>query len=310
MTKSKAYDEFAFINWIRQQLNPGGDVLVGIGDDAAHLKCVGGSFVATTDMLLEGTHFEASAGWKLIGRKALAVSLSDMAAMAARPRFALCAVGLSEELTPDDAKNMFRGMQELGADFGCQIVGGDVTSWKGQTAVCVTVFGEPAGKKPFTRSGAKSGDRILVTGELGGSAASKHLDFLPRVVEAIYLSQNYTVHSCIDISDGFGLDLNHILEESGVGALVYADSIPLSKAAIKASVASGKTPLEHALSDGEDFELLFTMPPKEAERLLADREFGTAVCIVGGITPGGFVMQGEDGKVKKYKPEGYVHFRK
>jgi thiamine-monophosphate kinase len=261
-------------------------------------------------MLLEGTHFDAAAGWKLIGRKALAVSLSDMAAMAARPRFALCAVGLSDKLAAGDAKNIFRGMQELAADFGCQIVGGDVTSWTGLTSICVTVFGEPAGKAPLTRGGAKSGDRILVTGELGGSAASRHMSFLPRVVEAIYLSQNYTVHSCIDISDGFGLDLNHILEESGVGALVYEDAIPVSAAAIKASATSGKTPLDHALSDGEDFELLLTMSPKEAERLLADRELGTAISVVGGITPGGFVIQGKDGKIRKYKPEGYVHFRK
>jgi thiamine-monophosphate kinase len=310
MTKTKGYDEFAFINWIRQHVRPSGDVLIGIGDDAAHLKCGGGSFIATTDMLLEGTHFEASAGWKLIGRKALAVSLSDVAAMAARPRFALCAVGLSEERTPDDAKNIFRGMTELAADFGCQIVGGDVTSWNKPTAICVTIFGEPAGRAPFTRSGAKSGDRILVTGELGGSASGRHFTFLPRVVEAIYLSQNYTVHACIDISDGFGLDLSHILEESGVGALVYEDALPVSKAAMKAAAASGKTPLEHALSDGEDFELLLTMPPQEAERLVADREFGTAVSIVGGITPGGFVIQGSDGKIKKYKPEGYTHFRK
>ena len=310
MVKSKDYDEFTLINWIRQHVHRGSDVLIGIGDDAAHLECSGGSFVATTDMLLEGTHFDAAAGWKLIGRKALAVSLSDMAAMAARPRFALCAVGLSDERTPDDAKNIFRGMQELAADFGCQIVGGDVTSWAGPTSICVTVFGEPAGKAPFTRSGAKSGDRILVTGELGGSAAGTHLSFLPRIVEAIYLSQNYTVHSCIDISDGFGLDLSHILDESGVGALVYEDAIPVSAAATRAASTSGKTPFEHALSDGEDFELLLTMPPAEAEKLLSDQELGTKISIVGGITPGGFVIQGKDGKIKKYKPEGYTHFRK
>ncbi len=310
MADRQGFDEFAFINWIRKRVDAGGGVLLGIGDDAAQVECPGGSFLVSTDMLLEGAHFQPSAGWRLIGRKAMAVSLSDMAAMAARPKYAVCAVGLSEEREPEDARKLFRGMNEIASDFGCQIVGGDLTSWRKPTAICTTVFGEATGKGLLTRSGAMNGDRIVVTGELGGSSAGKHLQFLPRVVEAIYLNQNYEVHSCIDISDGLGLDLGHILEESGVGAIVYADSVPISEAAGKARSRSGKTPLEHALSDGEEFELLLTMPPVEAQRLLEDKEFGTRVSVVGGITGGGYVIQDSDGRIRKYKPEGYAHFRK
>jgi thiamine-monophosphate kinase len=288
---------------------PSEDVTVGIGDDAAVTAWSSGQLVISTDMLLEDTHFTAAAGWRVIGRKAMAVSLSDMAAMAARPKFAVCAVGLDEERKPEDAKSLFEGMQEIAADFGCQIVGGDLTSWARPTAVCTTVVGEPTGKGPLTRAGAQAGDRIVVTGELGGSSAGKHLLFLPRVIEAIYLNQNYKINACIDISDGLGQDLGHILEESGKGALLYADAIPISEAARKSAARTGKTALEHALSDGEDFELVFTMPPAECERLLADTEVGTKVSVIGGITSGGYIIQDSQGKIRKYKPEGYVHFR-
>jgi thiamine-monophosphate kinase len=286
VTDQYQYDEFALIRWIREQVPPSEDVTVGIGDDAAVTAWSSGQLVISTDMLLEDTHFTAAAGWRVIGRKAMAVSLSDMAAMAARPKFAVCAVGLDEERKPEDAKSLFEGMQEIAADFGCQIVGGDLTSWARPTAVCTTVVGEPTGKGPLTRAGAQAGDRIVVTGELGGSSAGKHLLFLPRVIEAIYLNQNYKINACIDISDGLGQDLGHILEESGKGAA-----------------------LEHALSDGEDFELVFTMPPAECERLLADTEVGTKVSVIGGITSGGYIIQDSQGKIRKYNPEGYVHFR-
>lgn len=310
MKQLQSYNEFTFIKWLRQQVEPGPDVLIGIGDDAAQVECSTGSYLITTDMLLEGTHFTEAAGWRLVGRKAMAVSLSDMAAMAGRPKFAVCAVGLSEQKQPEDARKIFQGMQEIAADFGCQVVGGDLSSWTQPTVICTTVFGEPTGTRPIKRSGAVAGDRILVTGELGGSTAGKHLDFLPRVIEGIYLNQNYELHACIDISDGLGQDLGHILEESDVGAIIYSGSVPISKAAVRAAAKSGKQPLEHALGDGEDFELLFTMPPEESERLLTDKEFGTQVSIIGGITGGGYIIQNPDGRVRKYKPEGYAHFRK
>lgn len=298
------------MKWARQQVGSAPGVLLGIGDDAAHVECHAGSYLVTTDMLLEGTHFMASTAWRLVGRKAMAVSLSDIAAMAGRPKYAVCAVGLSNERQPEDARRVFDGMREIAADFGCQLVGGDLTSWDNPTVVCTTVFGESTGEGPLRRDGAKSGDRIVVTGQLGGSSLGRHLEFMPRIIEAIYLNQNYEVHSCIDISDGLGQDLGHIMTESGVGSVLYSDEIPISEAAVKLAARSGRTPLEHALSDGEDFELLFTMPPEEAGRLLADHEFNTAISIVGGITGGGYVIQDANGRIKKYTPEGYVHFKK
>jgi len=306
----QGYNEFKLIKWIRERTEPGQGVLVGIGDDAAHVEWPLESMLVSTDMLLENTHFTSSAGWRMVGRKAMAVSLSDMAAMAAKPRFAVCSLALSETREPEDARRIYHGLQEIAADFGCQVIGGDFTSWAEPTAICTTIFGEPTGGGPLKRGGAREGDRIVVTGELGGSLSGSHLSFLPRVVEAIYLNMHYNINSCIDISDGFGADLGHILEESGVGAIVYSDTIPISKAAVKASAKSSRTPLEHAMSDGEDFELILTMPAEEARRLSEDGEFGTRVSIVGGITGGGYVIQDSDGRIKKYKPEGYAHFRK
>lgn len=310
MSEKESYDEFKFIEWARRQAGAVGDVLIGIGDDAAHLACRAGSLLVTTDMLLEGTHFVASGGWRLIGRKAMAVSLSDMAAMAARPRFALCAVALSTGRSAPDAKQIFQGISKIAADFDCRVVGGDTTSWERPTAICTTVIGEPTGAGPLTRGGASVGDAILVTGELGGSALGKHLRFTPRVREAIYLNQNYTVHSCIDVSDGLGLDLSHILKESGVGAVIDSELVPISGAARKASGRSPKTPLEHALSDGEDFELLFTMSPGEARHLLEDNKFPAKVSIIGEITPRGLRIRDAGGKARKYRPEGYIHILK
>ncbi len=310
MVREAEYNEFTFIDWVRRRTEAGRDVLVGIGDDAAMVARPSKGLLISTDMLLEGTHFKAVDGWRLIGRKAMAVSLSDMAAVAAKPKFAVCAVAISEDREPEDARQIYQGLSEIAADFGCQIVGGDLTSWKKPAAICTTVMGEPSGRGPVLRSGAQVGDRILVTGELGGSRAGKHLKFMPRVIEAVYLNQKYSIHSCIDISDGLGQDLAHILKESGVGAVLYSDSIPISEAAAKLSSRSGKTPLEHALSDGEDFELLFTAAPEDAQKIVADSELGTKVSIIGGITGGGFVIQEPSGRIKKYVPQGFTHFRK
>ena len=310
MAAREGYDEFAFIRWIRGEVVAGEGVLVGIGDDAAHVGCTGGGYLATTDMLLEGTHFEPSTPWRFVGRKGMAVSLSDIAAMGGIPRYALCAVGISDEMEPGDARELFRGMHEAAREFDCQVVGGNVSSWGLGTVVCTTVMGEVAGRKPLCRNGARVGDAIVVTGELGGSLAGRHLHFTPRVAQGIHLSRNYEVHSCIDVSDGLGQDMGRILEESGVGALIRAGAVPVSDAAVKAAASSGKTPLEHALSDGEDFELLFTMPQAQARLLQGDGAFGVKVSVIGEVVERGYLLENADGTRSEFRPQGYVHFRR
>src|SRR3990172_2485483 len=175
----------------------------------------------------------------------------------------------------------------------------------------VTMLGRDNGLKPIKRSGAKVGDMILVTGTLGGSLLGKHLRFEPRLKEGLILNKNFTIHAMIDISDGLTADLNHILEESRVGAILYEDRIPVSEAAVKMAKKTGRTPLYHALSDGEDYELLFALSKSEAKKVVKSPLFerGTFSCI-GEITRGrGIKMKFLDGKTRRIKPQGYEHLK-
>src|SRR5262249_30794119 len=151
--------------------------------------------------------------------------------------------------------------------FQVAIVGGDTNSWDGKLVISVTLLGESTGRGPVTRSGARPGDWLLVTGALGGSILGKHLDFTPRVHEAIALNATADLHAMIDISDGLAADVNHLCEESRCGAVLWGDRIPISDAGKR--MADGRSPLEHALGDGEDFELAFATSRAEAERLIA-----------------------------------------
>jgi len=302
--------EFALIDWIRRQRRLGRGVVVGIGDDTAAIRpSKGAQVLLTTDSIIEGTHFtrpEATA--YRIGWKAMAASISDIAAMAGMPKYAVVAVALPDDLPMRWAKDFFRGLCAVADRFGVGIIGGDVTSWKGKICVNVSIYGECTGK-PVTRGGAKAGDVILVTGRLGGSLLGGHLRFPPRVEEALTLRKAARLHSMIDISDGLSADLGHICEESGVGAVLYESEIPLAPAAKKAAGKSGKTPLEHALSDGEDYELLFTVSERDAKRLTEGVPFETPLTAVGRIIESGLYLQRRDGRRTRLKPGGYEHFK-
>ena len=247
---SRHADEFALV--ARAFETHAGDAVVGIGDDAAVLP--GGTLVAT-DTLLEGRHFIADADPERIGRKAIAVNLSDIAAMAGRPRFATIALTVGRGWTAVRCKRLLGGLRRTAEQFGVQVVGGDTTSWDEPLAISVTVVGEA--EKPVLRSGGRPGDVLCVTGPLGDSLASgRHLTFEPRVAEAAAIAARCRITAMIDLSDGISSDARHLAVASGCGVELNAAAIPC------------RTTLEAALHDGEDFELLMAIDPDDAAPVL------------------------------------------
>lgn len=279
-------NEFTLIEWIRARAKDHPRVPLGIGDDAASVSFAQpGECVVASDMLVEGVHFSLPpATPSEIGRKALAVNLSDLAAMAARPLAAVVNVALPRSHQFEFAQELLEGLADLADEFDTAVAGGDTNIWDGPCVISVTVLGEAEVADAVRRDGARVGDWILATGTFGASLAGKHLSFQPRVNEALQLHQTVSLHAMIDVSDGLVADLHHILKESRVGCRLHAESIPLSEAARAA--AGRKTPLEHALGDGEDFELLFTVSPQEGRRLLDIPPFDVRLSHIGEITEG------------------------
>lgn len=306
--------EFAFINWIRRQVAVDPRVTIGIGDDMAEVrlpapKDAGGRVLVGTDAILDGVHFDtardalADVGWK-----AVAVNLSDVAAMAGVPLCAVATVALPRQWSAEAARDLFGGMRRCADQFACAWVGGDVTAWDRPLAITVTVLA--TAERPVCRSGARSGHLVCVTGELGGSLRGHHLRFTPRVAEARRLAEAMPIGAMIDLSDGLSSDVGHVCDESGVGVLIEAAQVPVSEAARRASAEDGRSPLEHALSDGEDFELLFTVDASEAARLEA-LDLGVAVSVIGRIVEAerGRAVVDTRGQVQPLRPEGYEHWR-
>ena len=289
-----------------------GLVAVGLGDDAAVLRPTPGcETVVTTDMLMDGVDFVMSeVEPQEIGRKALAVNLSDLAAMAARPVAAFVSLALPRTLPLGFVQQMYEGMLQLAARFDVALAGGDTNTWPGPLAISVTAIGEVDAGKAWLRSGAKPGDALLVTGTLGGNILGRHLHFEPRVAEAIAIAKQYEVHAAMDISDGLSLDLARMAHASGCGAEIDLASVPIALAAhdLSRQRDDGVSPLEHALSDGEDFELLLAMSPVEAARLLRDRPLGVWLTQIGRFveTLGLFAVD-HHGHRAPLVPRGYEH---
>jgi thiamine-monophosphate kinase len=299
--------EFQFIDWIRRRTPADHRVLVGPGDDTAVLRwSPDRPCLVTTDMLQDGSCFVlAEAGARRVGRKAMAVNLSDIAAMAGKPVAAVVSVGLPRQGGRALGEELYLGMREIADAFDTSIIGGDTNSWNGPLVVSVTLLGEPTGRGPVTRGGARAGDWLLVTGQLGGSILGKHLDFTPRVREAIALHAAAELRAMIDISDGLAADVHHLCEESRCGAVLWAERMPISDAARR--MGDGRSPLEHALGDGEDFELAFATSPAEAHRLLAEQPIaGITLTAVGEFVAEGLWLQ-EGTQRRPLAPLGYVH---
>ncbi len=294
--------------WFRQRsrLSPV-DFPVGIGDDMAQISLGrGASVLITTDMLLDGTHFDLrTATLEQVGYKALAASLSDCAAMATVPLAAVVAVALPHGFGGERLKELHAGIVFAGDKYNCPLVGGDITSWKtgGPFAICVSMLSKPGEKPPVRRSGARVGDVICVTGSLGGSGRRKHLEFEPRVREALEIVRRADVHAMMDISDGLSSDLGRICNQSDVGALVDAGAVPISDDAKREA-----DPLGAALNEGEDFELLFTLGAEEWERLHQGWDDPLPVTQVGRVTDTRRVeITMTDGRTMDLKPRGYDH---
>lgn len=299
--------EFEFIAWMRRHATPHPRVALGIGDDAAILPTEAGKLLVTVDMLMEGVHFTLPPARPAdVGRKALAVNLSDIAAMAGRPLAAVLSVALPRTYGKEFARELHRGLLELADEFGVAIAGGDTNSWNGPAVISVTLLGEATERGAVLRSGAVPGDWIMVTGALGGSLGGAHLTFRPRVEEALVLHGRASLHAMIDLSDGLSSDLPHILEESGVGAVLDESAIPISEAARNAS--DGRPPLDHALGDGEDFELLFTVAPSDGQALLQSPPFALPLTRIGEIVEGGECrLRRDDGTLVPLAATGWSH---
>lgn len=305
---------------------------IGIGDDAAALLFSPSSMLlATTDMLIEGVHFElTTTDLYSLGWKAAAVNLSDIAAMGGVPRFCLTSLGIPPYLTVEQVDEFYRGVSACLKKFGTMLVGGDTCSSKKGFVISVTVLGEVVRKKIVTRSGAMPGDLLYVTGTLGDSGAGlelvrnaecgvrsktpavrkligKHLRPVPRVAEGRKLAAAGIASAMIDVSDGLSSDLCHICEQSGVGAEVFSERIPLSK---ELTSAKGlKQPaVEYALSGGEDYELLFTVTPDKINKL---NSMQIAATEIGTITRHrAMLLIDERGQCRPLTSTGYDHFRR
>jgi thiamine-monophosphate kinase len=303
--------EFELIDRIRRLASQvqGRDVVLGIGDDAALLRPRRGEdLVATSDALVEGIHFRWDGETpRMLGRRALAANLSDLAAMGSRPMGFLFALAAPPSLEVRRVTGMVRGMLDLAEPFACPLVGGNVTRAR-ETSVTITALGGVRRGRALMRSGARPGDRILVTGRLGISALERARGRIrriprPRVAEGRALARLASVTACIDVSDGLLADLGRLLEASGVGGEIEARKVPTSRGFSAACRRLQRDPLELALGGGEDYELLFTMSGNLPSSVVLERRLGIAVTVIGRITERGLQVHDAPGR-----PSGWRHF--
>jgi len=308
-------NEFELIARLTHALPTNKSVVIGAGDDCAVLD-IGADdrfLLFKTDAVVEGVHFTSDARPEQIGHKALARCLSDIAAMAGTPTAAVITIGLPKQFQSEFVEKLYAGLNALAKAHGVAIVGGETTTNPERMLISISAIGFIPRERLLLRSGAKVGDAIFVTGELGGSITGRHLDFEPRLVEARWLAENFQLHSLMDISDGLTGDLRHILKASQVGAELLRSAIPISREARKISKRgeAAKPALVAALTDGEDFELLFTVAGKSAIPLLDawKKQFPKLkLSCIGKIVPGDGIKLRDETGVRPLTTHGYVHF--
>jgi thiamine-monophosphate kinase len=322
-------NEFELIEKLTRSLPTNKSVVTGCGDDCAvlDLGLPDKLLLFKTDAIVEGIHFKAAAPPEKIGHKALARCLSDIAAMAGTPTAALITIALPKNFEAAFIEAIYSGISALARKHDVAIAGGETTTNPERILISVAVLGLVPRGKAVLRSGAEAGDAIFVTGELGGSLAGRHLEFEPRLAEARWLAEHFPIHAMIDLSDGLAGDLRHILKTSRVGAELLTTAIPISRAARSrrreepetaangihppAQASGHKPPLLGALTDGEDFELLFTVASKDAVPLLDawKKQFpGLALTCIGKITAGEGITLRDKAGARPLTAHGYEHF--
>jgi len=307
--------EFELIERLSRSLATNETVITGAGDDCAVLEAglADRWLLLKTDAVVEGIHFQSDAPPEKVGHKALARCLSDIAAMAGTPTAAVITLALPRDYEVGFVEGLYAGMNALARRHQVAIVGGETTTNPERALVSVAVLGWVARGKAILRAGARAGDAIFVTGELGGSLAGKHLDFLPRLEEARWLAAQFPLHAMLDLSDGLAGDLRHLLKASGVGAELLATAVPISRAARVAARAgtAAKPALVAALTDGEDFELLFTLPSAKAVPLLdawKERFPELRLSCIGKITAQEGILLRDRRGARPLTAHGYTHF--
>jgi len=289
------------------------NVVIGIGDDTAVIKGYRKNhyLLFTEDALVQNIHFNLkNISWLQIGKKALSVNISDIAAMGGIPKFALISIGLPQKISVSQCKNLYQGIKKTADKYKVSILGGDTVSAK-ELFISISLLGEVERKNLVTRNKAKEGDILLVSGSLGGTILKKHYSFSPQVDLSRYLVKHFKLSSMIDLSDGLASDAVKIAQKSQVGLILFGDDVPLSSDAKKLAKKTSKAPLCHALFDGEDYELLFTVPPRSVTKLIQQVKEKLKIL----ITPVGKIVNKKEGyqlysnhKYTKLHPKGFDHF--
>jgi thiamine-monophosphate kinase len=307
--------ELAFVADLLRRIPADPRLEVPPGDDAAVLRPPAERrTVVTVDMLMENVDFVLGPDVdpRRIGHKALAVNLSDLAAMAARPEAAVVAVALPRRHGADLGRGLLEGILALAEAHGVALVGGDTNAWDGPLVISITAIGSVAPGRAWRRDGARPGDVLVVSGACGGSLLGRHLDVTPRCREALAVAAVFDVHAAIDVSDGLALDVSRMMAASGTGAILDLAAIPVHADAVRMAARPGDSqrPLDHALGDGEDFELVLALPPDLARRLVAEGPAlaGVAFTVIGEVIEGsGLAARTADGVTQALEPRGYVH---
>ncbi len=308
-------NEFQLIAQLTRSLPSNASVVVGPGDDCAVLDLGGDrQLLFKTDAVVEGVHFTAETEPERIGHKALARCLSDIAAMGGTPTAALITLGLPKNFDAGRVEKIYAGLNALAVRTGTAIIGGETTTNPDRLLISISVLGTVPRGKAQLRSGAKVGDAVFVSGELGGSLQGRHLDFEPRLAEGAWLAESGLVHAMMDLSDGLAGDLRHILQASGVGAELLSRSIPITRDARLQSKgdSSSKPPLLAALTDGEDFELVFTVAGRDAVKVLDGWKAkfpDVKLTCIGRITEEPGLRLRDERGVRGFNGGGFVHFQ-
>ena len=326
--KLKDVGEFGLIDLIRKRVFASDRrVPVNVGDDAAIIRSSPSRFsVFTTDTLVERIHFDLSYfTFEEVGWKAMAANLSDIAAMGGLPKFALVTVGLPKSTRVEDVLDIYKGASKIARKHQCKIIGGDTTLVPKDLIVSIALLGEVEKRNLVTRAGAKRGDLVCVTGTLGESLAGleslkregrrkrslirKHLKPEPRIDQARVLVRSLKVNSMIDISDGLSSELFHLTEESRLGALVREENIPISSKCLRPVSRQKSSPLELALTSGEEYELLFTVDRSNRSKIDRVRR-KVDFSVIGEMVERrrGVELIGKSGISRALSRTGFVHF--